>query len=114
MCPYVSNFERFSLTIARWLTHVYDEDNPAESSTNPGDVALPGGLSPHEAQYFPADVHRFAGAGVGAWPFAEQPGSDDYEMFPTGVPLTARELDVLQQLSGGHSREQIAQSQYTR
>ena len=75
---------------------------------------LPGGLSPHEAQYFPADVHRFAGAGVGAWPFAEQPGSDDYEMFPTGVPLTARELDVLQQLSGGHSREQIAQSQYTR
>ena len=73
---------------------------------------LPGGLSPHEAQYFPADVHRFAGAGVGAWPFAEQPGSDDYEMFPTGVPLTARELDVLQQLSGGHSRGQIAQSQY--
>ena len=40
MCPYVSNFERFSLTIARWLTHVYDEDNPAESSTNPGDVAF--------------------------------------------------------------------------
>ena len=36
----MSNFERFSLTIARWLTHVYDEDNPAESSTNPGDVAL--------------------------------------------------------------------------
>ncbi|MEZ5109947.1 MAG: hypothetical protein R2732_00360 [Microbacteriaceae bacterium] len=35
----MSNFERFSLTIARWLTHVYDEDNPAESSTNPGDVA---------------------------------------------------------------------------
>lgn len=73
---------------------------------------LPGGLSPHEAQYFPADVHRFAGAGVGAWPFVEQPGFDDYEMFPTGVPLTARELDVLQQLSGGHSREQIARSQY--
>ena len=28
------------------------------------------------------------------------------------MPLTARELDVLQQLSGGHSRGQIAQSQY--
>lgn len=35
------NFDRyFSLTIARWLTHVYDADNPAESSTTPGDVTL--------------------------------------------------------------------------
>ncbi|MGX1703216.1 hypothetical protein, partial [Microbacterium sp. NPDC055357] len=30
--------DRFSLTLARWLTNVYDEDNPAESSTTPGDV----------------------------------------------------------------------------
>lgn len=38
MCPSVSDFDRFSLTLARWLTSVYDEDDPAESSTTPGDV----------------------------------------------------------------------------
>ena len=38
LCPYVEIPRQFSLTIARWLTHVYDADNPAESSTTPGDV----------------------------------------------------------------------------
>ena len=34
----MSDFDRFSLTIARWLTNVYDEDNPAKNYTTPGDV----------------------------------------------------------------------------
>ena len=34
----MSDFDRYSLTIARWLTHVYDADNPAENYTTPGDV----------------------------------------------------------------------------
>src|SRR5699024_4854978 len=28
LCPYVEIPRQFSLTIARWLTHVYDADNP--------------------------------------------------------------------------------------
>lgn len=54
----MSNFERFSLTIARWLTHVYDEDNPAESSTNPGDVAPDSFNSPHDDYLGPWNLHR--------------------------------------------------------
>lgn len=41
VCLSVSDFDRFSLTIARWLTNVYDEDNPAKNYTTPGDVARP-------------------------------------------------------------------------
>jgi hypothetical protein len=38
MCPSVSDFDRYSLTIARWLTHVQDAGNPAENYTTRGDV----------------------------------------------------------------------------
>lgn len=38
----MSDFDRFSLTIARWLTNVYDEDNPAKNYTTPGDVTALG------------------------------------------------------------------------
>ncbi len=34
----MSSFDRFSLTIARWLTNVYDADDPAGKSTTLGDV----------------------------------------------------------------------------
>ncbi|GAA3210530.1 hypothetical protein GCM10017690_21090 [Microbacterium terregens] len=36
----MSDFDRFSLTIARWLTNVYDVDTTAENYTTPGDVTL--------------------------------------------------------------------------
>ncbi|WP_288121122.1 hypothetical protein [Microbacterium sp. 69-7] len=39
----MSDFDRFSLTIARWLTNVYDEDNPAKNYTTPGDVTAQSG-----------------------------------------------------------------------
>ena len=38
MCPYVEIPRQFSLTIARWLTHVYDADQPIGISTTPRDV----------------------------------------------------------------------------
>ena len=38
----MSSFDRFSLTIARWLTNVYDADDPAGKSTTLGDVTPPG------------------------------------------------------------------------
>ncbi|WP_448263624.1 hypothetical protein [Microbacterium aurum] len=34
----MSDFDRYSLTIARWLTNVYDADDPAGKPTTPGDV----------------------------------------------------------------------------
>jgi hypothetical protein len=37
----VSSFDRFSLTIARWLTNVYDVDTTAKNYTTPGDVTRP-------------------------------------------------------------------------
>src|SRR5690606_14988555 len=40
LCPYVEIPRQFSLTIARWLTHVYDADNPIGISTTPGDVTF--------------------------------------------------------------------------
>lgn len=40
MCPSVSSFSRFSLTIARWLTNVYDTGDPAGNPTTTGDVTL--------------------------------------------------------------------------
>lgn len=36
----MSDFDRYSLTIARWLTHVYDENDPARISTTPRDVTI--------------------------------------------------------------------------
>ncbi|WP_308465064.1 hypothetical protein [Rathayibacter soli] len=36
----MSDFDRYSLTIARWLTHVYDADNPIRISTTPRDVTV--------------------------------------------------------------------------
>lgn len=38
MCPYVEIPRQFSLTIARWLTNVYDAGNPIGISTTTGDV----------------------------------------------------------------------------
>lgn len=40
MCLPVSDFDRYSLTIARWLTHVYDANNPIGISTTPRDVTI--------------------------------------------------------------------------
>ena len=42
MCLSVSDFDRFSLTIARWLTNVYDANDPAGKSTTRGDVTING------------------------------------------------------------------------
>ncbi|WP_143049336.1 hypothetical protein [Microbacterium sp. LCT-H2] len=36
----MSDFDRYSLTIARWLTSVYDTASPAENPTTPGDATL--------------------------------------------------------------------------
>jgi hypothetical protein len=38
MCLPVSDFDRYSLTIARWLTHVHDAGDPGQNYTTPGDV----------------------------------------------------------------------------
>ena len=38
LCLSVSSFDRFSLTIARWLTNVYDEGTTTENYTTPRDV----------------------------------------------------------------------------
>lgn len=40
-CVLTSRFLDSSLTIARWLTHVYDAANPIRISTTPGDVTSP-------------------------------------------------------------------------
>ena len=40
LCLPVSDFDRYSLTIARWLTNVYDADDPAGKPTTPGDVTV--------------------------------------------------------------------------
>src|SRR5690606_13618704 len=40
LCPYVEIPRQFSLTIARWLTHVYDADQPIGISTTPRDVTV--------------------------------------------------------------------------
>jgi len=40
MCLPVSDFDRYSLTIARWLTSVYDADDPAGNHATPGDVTV--------------------------------------------------------------------------
>ncbi|WP_344257205.1 hypothetical protein, partial [Agromyces humatus] len=37
---------QFSLTIARWLTNVYDEGDPAGNPTTPGDVTHNFGREP--------------------------------------------------------------------
>ena len=36
----MSDFDRYSLTIARWLTNVYDAHDPARIPTTPRDVTL--------------------------------------------------------------------------
>lgn len=41
LCLPVSDFDRYSLTIARWLTSVYDTASPAENPTTPGDATRP-------------------------------------------------------------------------
>ena len=38
MCPSVSDFDRYSLTIARWLIHVHDANLKPGNYTNPWDV----------------------------------------------------------------------------
>jgi hypothetical protein len=40
LCPSVSSFSRFSLTIARWLTNVYDVDTTAGNPTTTRDVTI--------------------------------------------------------------------------
>lgn len=42
-------------TIARWLTNVYDEDNPAKNYTTPGDVtpAIPASRINRATRFFP-------------------------------------------------------------
>ncbi|NYE20008.1 IS21 family transposase [Microbacterium immunditiarum] len=42
----MSDFDRYSLTIARWLTNVYDADDPAGNSTTTGDVTSSPKLDP--------------------------------------------------------------------
>ena len=77
-------------------------------------LLLPGGLSVQEALHFPADVRRFAEEALPQWP--RTPATDAtayYDRFPTsGEALSARELDVLQDLSSGLSREDIAKAQF--
>ena len=67
-----------------------------------------------EALHFPADVRRFAEEALPQWP--RTPATDAtayYDRFPTsGEALSARELDVLQDLSSGLSREDIAKAQF--
>ena len=104
----MSNFERFSLTIARWLTHVYDEDNPAESSTNPGDVALlddTGLEASHLSQHLAVlRRHRLVGS--------ERRGSHVY--YRLANPATAEMLAVARVLLLDMLRTESAQLEETR
>ena len=40
MCLPVSDFDRYSLTIARWLTDVYDAGDPSGNPTTPRDATI--------------------------------------------------------------------------
>ena len=62
LCLSLSSFSRFSLTIARWLTHVYDADKPVRISTTPGDVTA----KLHTNSSSPGDSPNSAGATRGA------------------------------------------------
>lgn len=73
-------------------------------------LSLPARLSADEAQFFATDVQRFAAAEVEGWPLAaSEVGELD---VLTGVSLTERELEVMRELVGGRSREEIARGQY--
>lgn len=74
-------------------------------------LSLQSPLEPHDAWFFSVEVHQFAATAVAGWPFSGMSEGWDDD-FPTSVPLTARELDVLKDLASGRSREEIASQQY--
>jgi len=59
LCPYVEIPRQFSLTIARWLTHVYDADQPIGISTTPRDVTFKSCQPDHIEARNHAEVARF-------------------------------------------------------
>jgi len=76
-------------------------------------IGLPGGLTSQEASYFPAEVRRFAEARFEAWPREGDGAGARFDVFPAqGDVLTLREQEVLRELARGHSREEIARSQF--
>lgn len=76
-------------------------------------LASPGGLSPREAQYFPAEVRSLAEARFEAWPRGGDEGGPGIDLFPMHREvLTSRELEVLADLARGRSREEIARAQF--
>lgn len=73
-------------------------------------LGLPGGVRDNELAYFPAAVREFARSRFDAWPVEEHEIAD---WFPSsGEVLSNRELEVLRELAGGRSREEIAKSQF--
>lgn len=72
MCPYVEIPRQFSLTIARWLTHVYDADNPIEISTTPGDVTR---TRPYRTQTN-GKIERFHRTLADEWAFSRHYNSE--------------------------------------
>lgn len=76
-------------------------------------LGSPAGLSLREAQFFPVAVRRFAEAEIEGWPMGDGSRFFGFETFlGHGEALTAREVDVLRELAGGRSREEIARAQF--
>lgn len=73
-------------------------------------LGLPGGVRQEELPHFTAAVREFARSRFEEWPREENEIPD---WFPTTAEaLSDRELDVLHDLAGGRSREEIARSQF--
>lgn len=72
-----------------------------------------GGLRPAEAASFSPDLRAFAAQCFDDWPADSEAESGGLQLFePHGGVLTERELEVLRDLSGDASREEIAKKRF--
>lgn len=67
-----------------------------------------GGLRPEELYFFTTESRQLGAAHVDAWPSA-RPGAVVHSLFPeVAEVLTSRELELLRELAGGLTRDEIA------